>query len=60
MPHFLPFEVKKSSKPCVIPEEFRLITEERGRVKEKIHETELFRKEMMQRSIRKLKPLEPS
>ena len=34
MPKYVPFEAKKSDRPCVIPEEFHLMTDERGRVKQ--------------------------
>ena len=33
MPRYVPFEAKKSDRPCVIPQEFHLRTEERGAIK---------------------------
>lgn len=47
MPRFVPFEAKKSDRPCVIPQEFHLMTEERGRMKEETLRRKVEDKERM-------------
>ena len=45
IPNYVPFEVKKSTKPCIIPEGFELETEERAKRREELKKAEINRKE---------------
>jgi len=57
MPVYLPFEVKKSDKPCVIPTEPKLATEERGRMKARCQKEEYARKKELENCTRTFKAL---
>ena len=55
MPKYVPFEVKKSDHPCVIPEEFHLMTDERGRAKQQNLMKEIEVKKELENSSKSFK-----